>query len=57
MKSGRPSKGWWRRQPVMPKARRMEASFSSVALLPRERMAAMTWERFFFVNTSGTVEA
>jgi hypothetical protein len=25
-----------------------------VALLPRERMAAMTWLRFFFVNTSAT---
>jgi hypothetical protein len=32
----------------------MLASFSSVALLPREWMAAMTWERFFFVNMSAT---
>jgi hypothetical protein len=26
----------------------------SVSLFPRERMAAMTWLRFFFVNTSAT---
>jgi hypothetical protein len=35
----------------------MEASFNSVALLPVERIAAMTWLRFFFVNTSATSEA
>src|ERR1019366_7778600 len=54
MKSGWPGTGWCLRQPVMPAARRMDASFSSVSLLPRERMAAMTWLRFFFVNTSAT---
>jgi hypothetical protein len=36
--------------------RRLAASFISVALLPRERMAAMTCERFFFVKTSGTTK-
>jgi hypothetical protein len=30
----------------------MVASFSSVALLPRERTAAMIWLRLAFVNTS-----
>jgi hypothetical protein len=35
----------------------MDASLSSVALLPFERMAAMTWLRFAFVNTSGTSTA
>jgi len=30
----------------------MAASLSSVALLPRERTAAMIWLRFAFVNTS-----
>jgi hypothetical protein len=35
----------------------MEASFSSVALLPVEWMAAMTWLRFAFVKTSGIVTA
>jgi hypothetical protein len=34
----------------------MAASFSSVSLLPRERIAAITWLRFAFVNTSGTGE-
>jgi hypothetical protein len=34
----------------------MATNFSSVALLPRERMAAMTWLRFVFVNTSGTLK-
>jgi hypothetical protein len=57
MKSGRPGSGWWRRQPTMWAARKMEASFSSVALLPRERTAAMTWLRFCLVNTSATEEA
>jgi hypothetical protein len=32
----------------------METSFSSVALLPRGRIAAMILERFFFENTSDT---
>jgi hypothetical protein len=54
MKSGWPVTAWCLRQPVMPEARRIAASFSSVSLLPRERMAAMTWLRFFFVNTSVT---
>jgi hypothetical protein len=30
---------------------------SSVSLLPRERMAAITWLRFFLLNTSATGEA
>lgn len=38
----------------MPAARMMETSLSSVSLLPRDRMAAMTWLRFAFVKTSGT---
>jgi hypothetical protein len=46
--------GWCLRQPVMWAARRMAASFCSVALLPLERMAAMIWMRFFFVNVSAT---
>jgi hypothetical protein len=30
----------------------MEASFNSVALLPVDRIAAITWDRLVFVNTS-----
>jgi hypothetical protein len=48
--------GWCLRQPVMRAARRMAASFCSVALLPFERMAAMIWLRFFFVNMSAMGE-
>jgi hypothetical protein len=43
-----------RRQPVIPAARRMVTTFSSVALLPNERTAAITLERSFFEKTSGT---
>jgi hypothetical protein len=53
MKSGRPGSDWWRRrQPVIPTVRIIEISFSSVALLPRERIAAIIFERFFFEKTS-----
>jgi hypothetical protein len=52
MKSGRPGSIWWRRQPVIAAARRMETNFSSVALLPREWIAAIIFERFFFEKTS-----
>jgi hypothetical protein len=52
----RPSTFHWseapRRQPVMPWARKTVMSRSSVAVLPRERMADMTAERFRFVNMS-----
>ena len=41
-----------RRQPLMPWARKTEMSRSSVAALPRERMADMTAERFRLVKTS-----
>jgi hypothetical protein len=34
----------------------MDASLSSVALLPFERMAAMTWLRLAFVKTSDTTQ-
>jgi hypothetical protein len=37
----------------MPFARMMDISFSSVCLLPLERMAAITSERFRLVNMSG----
>jgi hypothetical protein len=37
-------------------ARRIDASFSSVALLPRERMAAITCERLRFEKTSAIVQ-
>jgi hypothetical protein len=52
MKSGFPGKGGCLRQPLIPWARRIEANFSSVALLPFDRMAAMTCERFSFEKTS-----
>lgn len=41
------------RQPVMPCARKIAISRSSVALLPCERMADITSERFALVKTSG----
>jgi hypothetical protein len=52
-KSGRPGKGCCLRQPVIRAARKRDANFISVSLLPRERIRAMTWLRFFFVKTSG----
>lgn len=52
MKSGLPGNRWCRRQPLIPCARKIDASFNSVSLLPFDRMAAMTCERFFFENTS-----
>ena len=42
-----------RRQPVMPWARRRARRRSSVAALPRERMADITAERFFRLKRSG----
>jgi hypothetical protein len=38
---------------VIPFARKIFASSSSVALLPQERMRDMTALRFAFVNTQG----
>jgi hypothetical protein len=52
MKSGLPTNGWCRRQPLIPCARRMDANFNSVSLLPFDRMAAITCERFLFEKTS-----
>ena len=43
-----------RRQPVMPWARKTLMSRSSVAALPRERMADITTERFRLVTMSVT---
>jgi hypothetical protein len=51
-KSGRPGRGRWRRQPVIPDLRRAEANRSSVARLPRERTAAITRDRSALVKTS-----
>jgi hypothetical protein len=51
-KSGLPGNGWCRRQPLIPRSRKMAANFSSVSLLPFDRIAAMTCERFFFEKTS-----
>ena len=53
-KSGLAGKGWWRRQPVMPWARRLAINRNSVPRFPVERIGTMTCERFFFVNTSAT---
>ena len=52
MKSGFPGNGQCLRQPLSPWARRIEASFNSVALLPFDRMAAMVCERFRFEKMS-----
>jgi hypothetical protein len=52
VKSGFPGNGRCLRQPLIPCARRMDASLNSVSLLPFDRMAAMTWERFRFEKTS-----
>ena len=46
-KSGLPGNDWRRRQPLIPCARRMNSDFHSVSLLPLDRMAAMTFRRFF----------
>jgi hypothetical protein len=35
----------------------MDASFNSVSLLPKERIAAITWDRFALLNTSGMKES
>jgi len=51
-KSGWPGSGWCLRQPLMRAARRMDTSLSSVSLLPREWIAAMTCERLRFEKTS-----
>jgi hypothetical protein len=51
-KSGLPGNGWCRRQPLIPCSRKMDTNFSSVSLLPFDRMAAMTCERFLFEKTS-----
>jgi len=45
-KSGLPNTGWWRRQPVMRWARKIAMRRSSVAALPRERIADIIAERF-----------
>jgi len=52
MKSGFPGNGPCLRQPLIPWARNIDASFNSVSLLPFDRMAAMTCERFRFDKTS-----
>jgi len=52
MKSGFPGNGRCLRQPLIPWARRIEANFNSVSLLPFDRMAAMTCERFSFEKIS-----
>jgi hypothetical protein len=52
MKSGFPGNGRCLRQPVIPWARRIETSFSSVSLLPFDRMAAITSERLRFEKMS-----
>lgn len=54
MKSGRPGMLAWRRQPLIFAERKSETRMSSVALLPRERTAAMIRERSGFVNVSAT---
>ena len=51
-KSGFPGNEGCLRQPLIPWARRIEANLNSVALLPFDRMAAMTCERFRFEKTS-----
>lgn len=42
-----------RRHPVMPCARNSRASARYVSRLPRERIRAITADRFRLVNTSG----
>ena len=54
---GRPPERSARRQPVMPWARKTVMSRSSVAALPRERMADMTAERFRLVKMSATARS
>ena len=53
-KSGRPGSGGWRLQPVIRAARSMDASLSSVSLLSRERIAAITRDRLALLKTSAT---
>jgi hypothetical protein len=53
-KSGFPGNPCCRRHPVRPFARSMAASRSSVARLPVERIAAMTFDRFCLVRESVT---
>ncbi len=51
-KSGLPNTGWFRRQPVI-RFRRINAiSANSVVLLPRDRMRAITCDRFAGVKMS-----
>jgi hypothetical protein len=51
-KSGVPGNRWCRRQPLIPLVRSIDASFSSVSLLPLDRIAAITCERFSFEKMS-----
>jgi len=51
-KSGRPGSGRCRRQPDIPARRNAPAKANSVLRLRRDRIAAITFDRFCFVKTS-----
>jgi hypothetical protein len=53
-KSGRPKTGRCRRHPEIPCRRKSRTRTSSVSLFPRERMRAITADRFALEKTSDT---
>jgi len=52
MKSGLPGNRLCLRHPLIPYVRKIDTNFISVSLLPFDRIAAMTRERFRFEKTS-----